>query len=71
LKPVTGGYVTKHQIAAELVPVLKKLLPTASGKDRGKGVIEEADKMPVERTDDFTGFTIGGNSPHLNQPNST
>ena len=32
-----GGYVAKHKIAAELAPVLKKLLPTGSSKDRGKG----------------------------------
>ena len=32
-----GGYVTKQQIADELVPVLKKLLTTGSGKDRGMG----------------------------------
>ena len=31
------GYVTKHKIATELVPVLKKLLTTGSRKDRGKG----------------------------------
>ena len=32
-----AGYVIKHRIAAELVPVLKKLLPTQSKKDREEG----------------------------------
>ena len=30
-------YVTKHKIAAELVPVLKKLLTNEGSKDKGKG----------------------------------
>ena len=32
-----AGYVIKHRIAAELVPVLKKLLSTQSKKDREEG----------------------------------
>ena len=30
-------YVTKHKIAADLVPMLKKLLTTGRRKDRGEG----------------------------------
>jgi hypothetical protein len=41
---------------------------TAAERTGGKGVIAEADKMLIERTDDFVGYTIAGNNPHLNQP---
>lgn len=37
IKAGAWGYVAKHKIAAELVPVLKKLLPTKRQKDREEG----------------------------------
>ena len=38
-----AGYVVKHRIATELVPVLKKLLLTTSRKNRGKGSDKESE----------------------------
>jgi DNA-binding NarL/FixJ family response regulator len=63
------AFVAKREIATRLVPLVKTLVLPESGIEPGKGVMQETYKMPVERTDDFVGFTIAENMPHLNQPN--
>jgi len=45
----------------------KSFCRQAAEKKGGKEVIAEADKMPIERTEDSIGFAITGNNPHLYQ----